>query len=380
MHRTPLSRRSSSSSTASIRLAPRPPPRVPPHVEYEEVWENQRGTAIFGRPKFSAKSLLPTDRGPWSDERGNFRMPKDRLQLPDPAKWEWDGEWMIDMSGDVDPEGWQYAFNFGTFPWSAACGLTSYVRRRRWVRLRKPRPASPGAGLAALTSPPVLPTRAPQLPSRSPPVVVTRAAITVEDGPPGNLLLRAVGRHTRSIAGPRLDRERLEALAAALGVSSTVVRALRASMMGLGVDVVTAGEDAEVKDPGFGVDGEEEAAMAPAAEGEGGPREEEVEGMVPPPLPRDVTEDSAPLVDAARLLGATEADQRVNVGEFLSSFDFDASKVVAIEMLLRTVPDAANVICAVAASQLTFAMDLQALAQLRTQLGSRSARPSMVEG
>ncbi|KAJ3368285.1 hypothetical protein GGF31_006516 [Allomyces arbusculus] len=377
MHRAPLSRRSSSSSTASVRLAPRPPPRVPPHVEYEEVWENQRGTAIFGRPKFSAKSLLPTDRGPWSDERGNFRVPKDRLQLPDPAKWEWDGEWMIDMSGDVDPEGWQYAFNFGTFPWSASCGLTSYVRRRRWVRLRKPRPASTGAGLATLTSPPV---RAPQLPSRSPPVVVTRAAIAVEDGPPGNLLLRAVGRHTRSIAGPRLDRERLEALAAALGVSSQVVRALRASMMGLGVEVVTATEG-EVKDPGFAVDEEEQrdAAMAPAAEGEGGPREEEVEGMVPPPLPRDVTEaDSAPLVDAARLLGATDADQRANVGEFLNSFDFDASKIVAVEMLLRTVPDAAPMICAVAASQLTFAMDLQALAQLQTQLGSRSARQSML--
>ncbi|KNE63628.1 hypothetical protein AMAG_08731 [Allomyces macrogynus ATCC 38327] len=378
MHRTPLSRRSSSSSTASVRLAPRPPPHVPPHVECEEVWENQRGTAIFGRPKFSAKSLLPTDRGPWSDERGNFRMPKDRLQLPDPAKWEWDGEWMIDMSGDVDPEGWQYAFNFGTFPWSASCGLTSYVRRRRWVRLRKPLATPPGTGLAALTSPPVLPTRAPQLPSRSPPVVVTRA---VEDGPPGNLLLRAVGRHTRSIAGPRLDRERLEALAAALGVPSTVVRALRASMMGLAVDVVVA--ETGAKDPGFVVGDEEqgEAAMAPAAEGEGGPREEEVEAMGPPPLlPRDVAEeDSAPLVDAARLLGATEADQRANVGEFLSTFDFDASKIVAVEMLLRSVPDVASVICAVAANQLTFAMDLQALAQLQTQVVLRSARQSMVE-
>jgi hypothetical protein len=42
------------------------------------------------------------------------------------------------MSDDVDEEGWQYSFSFaskfgwhGTHPW-----FHSYVRRRRWVRLR----------------------------------------------------------------------------------------------------------------------------------------------------------------------------------------------------------------------------------------------------
>ncbi|KAJ6083372.1 hypothetical protein N7467_007507 [Penicillium canescens] len=58
-------------------------------------------------------------------------------QLPDPS-WEWAWKaWYVDMSGDVDEQGWQYSFSFassswhGTQPW-----FHSFVRRRRWVRLR----------------------------------------------------------------------------------------------------------------------------------------------------------------------------------------------------------------------------------------------------
>lgn len=58
-------------------------------------------------------------------------------QPPDPS-WEWVWKaWYVDMSGDTDEQGWQYSFSFassswhGTQPW-----FHSFVRRRRWVRLR----------------------------------------------------------------------------------------------------------------------------------------------------------------------------------------------------------------------------------------------------
>jgi len=106
-------------------------------VEVEEVWENQRGTVLMGGPRFSANSLLPTDRGHWSDESGNQKIEKDKLQLPTP-EWEWvEPNWIIDTRGDVDADGWQYAFNFGLFPWSKNCTVMSYVRRRKWIRSRK---------------------------------------------------------------------------------------------------------------------------------------------------------------------------------------------------------------------------------------------------
>lgn len=41
------------------------------------------------------------------------------------------------MTGDTDPEGWVYAFRFGAGQWSPDCRVGSYVRRRRWIRMRK---------------------------------------------------------------------------------------------------------------------------------------------------------------------------------------------------------------------------------------------------
>ena len=58
--------------------------------------------------------------------------------MPDPS-WEWAWQsWYVDMSYDVDEEGWEYSFSFqrsvawhGTHPW-----FHSFVRRRRWLRKR----------------------------------------------------------------------------------------------------------------------------------------------------------------------------------------------------------------------------------------------------
>lgn len=65
-------------------------------------------------------------------------MDVENYQLPDPT-WEWvSKEWMIDMTGDVDEAGWQYALKFHGAVWHGNYKhFRSFVRRRRWLRLRR---------------------------------------------------------------------------------------------------------------------------------------------------------------------------------------------------------------------------------------------------
>jgi len=103
------------------------------------LYENQRGLFIFGLPKFSSKALNQVDPNSWTDEKQKYSpMDIHNYQLPDPT-WEWVyKEWMIDMSGDVDEEGWEYAFNFHNSSWHGCYQpFRSFVRRRRWIRLRR---------------------------------------------------------------------------------------------------------------------------------------------------------------------------------------------------------------------------------------------------
>ena len=103
-----------------------------PHA-IEEVYENQR-TLLLG--DYSSKYLIPLADtcGPWSDAKGIPRNPADVL-LPGPG-WSWVDEWHIDRSRpSVDPDGWQYAINWNG-SWSPQRGVTTVVRRRRWIRER----------------------------------------------------------------------------------------------------------------------------------------------------------------------------------------------------------------------------------------------------
>jgi hypothetical protein len=104
------------------------------------LYENQRGWFVFGIPLFSSKALwnLRIDPAPWQDSK--FKPSAVNItnaQVPDPSwVWHWKS-WYVDMSLDVDEEGWQYSLLFkgsawhGNHPW-----FHSFVRRRRWLRKR----------------------------------------------------------------------------------------------------------------------------------------------------------------------------------------------------------------------------------------------------
>ncbi|KIW28713.1 uncharacterized protein PV07_08351 [Cladophialophora immunda] len=107
--------------------------------EIDILYENQRGWFFCGIPLYSHSSLLPPDPSPWSTkDLKDSAVNITNAQVPDPT-WEWAwNSWYVDMSHDVDEEGWQYSFAFGhnwtwhgTHPW-----FHSFVRRRRWLRKR----------------------------------------------------------------------------------------------------------------------------------------------------------------------------------------------------------------------------------------------------
>ncbi|EAW09566.1 uncharacterized protein ACLA_037760 [Aspergillus clavatus NRRL 1] len=109
-----------------------------PVSELDILYENQRGWFFFGIPLYSHSSLLNFDPGAWLTH--DFRESPVNItnaQLPDPS-WEWAWRsWYVDMSGDVDDQGWQYSLYFGSSAWHGSHPwFHSFVRRRRWVRLR----------------------------------------------------------------------------------------------------------------------------------------------------------------------------------------------------------------------------------------------------
>ncbi|KAL4873383.1 hypothetical protein BDV12DRAFT_182223 [Aspergillus spectabilis] len=109
-----------------------------PNTELDILYENQRGWFFFGIPLYSDRSLLNLDPAPWLNAvRKRSFVNITNAQVPDPS-WEWAWKtWYVDMSGDVDEQGWQYSFSFGSSPWHGTHPFWhSFVRQRRWVRLR----------------------------------------------------------------------------------------------------------------------------------------------------------------------------------------------------------------------------------------------------
>lgn len=109
-----------------------------PRSELDVLYENQRGSFFFGIPLYSHSLLLNFDPSAWmTRDRRASAVNITNAQVPDPS-WEWAWRtWYVDMSGDVDDQGWQYAFSFGSSQWHGTHPwFHSFARRRRWVRLR----------------------------------------------------------------------------------------------------------------------------------------------------------------------------------------------------------------------------------------------------
>lgn len=109
----------------------------------EVCFENERFIPLLGFRKPS----LPTDRPEFSDASGKVRRPLDSVELPE--GWRWATNWRIDLSGDVDAEGWSYSKDFpDLFSWRGTEQRLDAVRRRRWVRLRERVPVLQAPGSA----------------------------------------------------------------------------------------------------------------------------------------------------------------------------------------------------------------------------------------
>ena len=160
-------------------------------AEVEWVFEHARFMPTLG---WSHDYLLPTDRRRWSqfDTAASTDSLRELISLP--SGWQWAEVWQKDMrgagSGAVDSQGWAYAVDFPFLhspprPGDGRESTMRCVRRRRWVRVRKPvrqeghNEVSSTAAAPTPLSPPVAsppPTVAP-LPR---PVVAALAAVAEE--------------------------------------------------------------------------------------------------------------------------------------------------------------------------------------------------------
>lgn len=106
-----------------------------PEYAYDMLHENQRGIVLFGVSKrFSSNVLSLFDPSPWTNAEGvDTALDISKMQLPDPT-WEWvHPTWMVDMTGDTDEDGWQYSGSFtGLQFWRRPIAVSSKKGPRRW--------------------------------------------------------------------------------------------------------------------------------------------------------------------------------------------------------------------------------------------------------
>jgi len=93
---------------------------------------------------FSASALFPTDyHGEWSDERMERKLKNGVASVALPPRWDWvepAWHWSHPSADErpTDADGWEYAINWDT-PFSPKVFTLALVRRRRWVRHRRPK-------------------------------------------------------------------------------------------------------------------------------------------------------------------------------------------------------------------------------------------------
>lgn len=123
-------------SSSEPRVIVSPLPRdAEPELVYDMLHENQRGIVLFGVSKrFSSNVLFFTDPAPWTDAHGvDTALNTSTYQLPD-SSWEWvHSTWMVDMTGDTDEDGWQYSGSFtGLQFWRRPITVASKPGFKRW--------------------------------------------------------------------------------------------------------------------------------------------------------------------------------------------------------------------------------------------------------
>lgn len=125
-------------STAATGIAEAAAAQAPPGtLVYDVLYENERGALLFGVLKqFSKYMLSALDPSPWSDADGaNTALDPSTKQLPDPT-WEWvHPEWLVDMTGETDEDGWQYSGSFtGLQMWNRTMHFSNAPARGRWMQ------------------------------------------------------------------------------------------------------------------------------------------------------------------------------------------------------------------------------------------------------
>ena len=190
-----------------------------PMSEVDILYENQRGSFFFGIPLYSHSSLLNFDPGPWVNK--DFKDSAVTImnsQVPDPT-WEWAWKsWYVDMSYDVDEEGWQYSFAFGKFAWHGSHPwFHSFVRRRRWLRKRVKRghsgvgsgkPGSMGAAHQLTTDYfTIHPKRERSPESRRPESYTSLTGAEIEEPPED---IKDVGSLMKALRFASVDREKID--------------------------------------------------------------------------------------------------------------------------------------------------------------------------
>ncbi|CDR44759.1 CYFA0S15e02520g1_1 [Cyberlindnera fabianii] len=104
-------------------------------LDYDIIIESERGVTLFGFPLFSHQ-LFPMDPPRLMTPHGTKIMSTQLYPLPsDLWRWGW-AQWHVVMdAGDMDDQGWSYAWWFKAKSWRGRM-KTGCVRRRIWMRVR----------------------------------------------------------------------------------------------------------------------------------------------------------------------------------------------------------------------------------------------------
>ena len=102
----------------------------------DSIYQNERGFKEQSKWSFSKKQLLPTDPSPFSTLENKFSV--DIRFITPPPSFTWVSDWMLDLNGNVDEQGWSYATSFkGVWESNVPPKATVVVRRRKWTRMRR---------------------------------------------------------------------------------------------------------------------------------------------------------------------------------------------------------------------------------------------------